>query len=275
MFASFVLTLKNSAPASVGHSTGVSTHALLLNLIRQRNPALAEELHADAQSKPFTASPLRGRVKRAGDDRIATPSQSYSVRYTTLREDLFNSLSHILLGKYLHNDTVRLDGAEFSLLDVAVEPGKSRGWGAIKSAEEIWENAPVERDIALRFVTPTTFRQRGVNLLFPIPTNVFHSYREKWNAFTPFKIEDNFMEWVEESVAVEAHHLQTRMVWFGDFQERGFVGWARYIARDKDAARLKQLNALADFAFFCGTGAKTTQGMGQTRRVNDKFANDK
>ena len=28
------------------------------------------------------------------------------------------------------------------------------------------------------------------------------------------------------------------------------------------------LNALADYAFFCGTGHKTTQGMGQTRRLD-------
>jgi len=30
---------------------------------------------------------------------------------------------------------------------------------------------------------------------------------------------------------------------------------------------LKQVNALADFAFYCGTGYKVTMGMGQTRRL--------
>jgi CRISPR-associated endoribonuclease Cas6 len=36
---------------------------------------------------------------------------------------------------------------------------------------------------------------------------------------------------------------------------------------NSDVDKLKALNALADFAFYCGTGAKTTMGMGQTRRI--------
>jgi len=33
---------------------------------------------------------------------------------------------------------------------------------------------------------------------------------------------------------------------------------------------LKQAGALANFAFYCGTGYKTTMGMGQTRRQSPK-----
>jgi CRISPR-associated endoribonuclease Cas6 len=267
MFAAFVVTLKPTAPAPIGNSTGASLHALLFNLIAQENRALAEQLHADAPSKPFTVSPLRGKIKRAGERRLATPEQFYSVRYTTLADDLFNALSKILLGKFLYRGNVTLDGAEFVVQNVAVEPEKSRGWGSISSAEEIWARASSAPDIALRFASPTAFRQRGLNLLFPIPANVFHSYREKWNAFASPAIDDTFLAWVEQNVAVEAHELESRMTWFGGFQLHGFTGWCRYTAKDKDAARLKQLNALADFAFFCGTGQKTTQGMGQTRRM--------
>ena len=267
MFASFVISLKPAAPAPIGNSTGASLHALLFNLVAQENAALAEQLHADAQSKPFTVSPLRGRIKFENGRRIATPEQTYSVRYSTLADDLFNALSKILLGKFLYRGTVTLDGAEFIVQDVAVEPDKSRGWGGISSAEEIWTRASTGSDIALRFSSPTTFKQRGLNLLFPIPSNVFHSYRERWNAFTPFPIDEGLIPWVEQNVAVEAHELRTQMIWFGDFQLHGFTGWCRYTAKDQDATRLKQLNALADFAFFCGTGQKTTQGMGQTRRI--------
>ncbi|HIE26026.1 TPA: CRISPR system precrRNA processing endoribonuclease RAMP protein Cas6 [Candidatus Poribacteria bacterium] len=34
-----------------------------------------------------------------------------------------------------------------------------------------------------------------------------------------------------------------------------------------DDGMLKQVNVLADFAFYCGTGYKVTMGMGQTRRL--------
>jgi len=267
MFASFVVTLKPTAPAPLGNSTGASLHALLFNLVAQENRALAEQLHADAAVKPFTVSPLRGKIKREGERRIATPEQFYSVRYTTLADELFNALSKILLGKFLYRGKVILDGAEFVVQDVAVDPERSRGWGGLAAAEELWERASTTPDISLRFASPTAFRQRGLNLLFPIPTNVFHSYREKWNAFAAPPLDEGLLAWVEQNVAVEAHELESRMTWFGGFQLHGFTGWCRFTAKDKDATRLKQLNALADFAFFCGTGAKTTQGMGQTRRM--------
>jgi CRISPR-associated endoribonuclease Cas6 len=267
MFASFVVSLQPTATGEIGHSVGKTLHGLLLNLIGEHDSALAGCLHADAPAKPFTVSPLRGKIKREGNRVLVSPDQTYSVRYTTLSDELFNALSQILLGKFLYRGQVTLDGAEFQVQDVVVEPAKSRGWGQMSSAQDVWERARPAVEITLRFASPTTFHQRGLNLLFPIPSNVFHSYRERWNAFTPFPIDEGFIPWVEQNVAVEAHELRTQMIWFGDFQLHGFTGWCRYTAKDQDATRLTQLNALADFAFFCGTGQKTTQGMGQTRRI--------
>ena len=36
---------------------------------------------------------------------------------------------------------------------------------------------------------------------------------------------------------------------------------------------LRLVNLLADFAFYCGTGYKTTMGMGQTRRQEVRSQN--
>ena len=47
----------------------------------------------------------------------------------------------------------------------------------------------------------------------------------------------------------------------------GFVGRAFFEVAPKAGEDLaRRVNALADFAFFCGTGKKTTMGMGQTVR---------
>jgi len=267
MFASFIVSLRPAAQAPIGNSTGKSLHGLFFNMLEQQDATLASRLHEDNAARPLTVSPLRGRIKYEGDQRIVTPDQMYWVRYTTLSDELFNALSKILLGKFLYRDCVKLDGAEFKVEDVAVEPERSRGWARLSSAEELWNRADTTTDIALRFASPTTFRQRGLSLQFPIPANVFHSYRERWNAFTHLPIDDGLIPWVEENVAVEAHHLQTRRMWYSDYELHGFIGWVRFTAKKQDAIRLKQLNALADFAFFSGTGHKTTQGMGQTRRI--------
>jgi len=50
----------------------------------------------------------------------------------------------------------------------------------------------------------------------------------------------------------------------------GFLGEVTFSitkARALNQAHVWQLNALADYAPFCGTGRKTTLGMGQTRRL--------
>lgn len=267
MFASFVVTLRPTVAATLGNATGKSLHGLFFSLLEQHDRALFEQVHAAHQLRPLTVSPLLGEFTREGFRRRVSPAQVYLVRYTTLSDDLFNALSKILLGKFIYRGKVTLDGVEFTVQDVAVEPDQSRGWGRLATPEEIWEHASTQCDVSLRFSTPTAFNQRDLNLLFPVPRNVFHSYREKWNAFTQLPIGDELIAWVEQNVAVEAHSLSTRMVWFSDFQKHGFVGWVRYIAREANPARLKEMNALADFAFFAGTGIKTPMGMGQTRRA--------
>jgi CRISPR-associated endoribonuclease Cas6 len=271
VFAAFLVFLRPTVAATIGNAVGKSLHGLFFNLLTQKDAELAQRLHGANQLQPFTVSALQGRFKREGSRNGVSPDQVYSVRYTTLSDELFNALSHILLGKYLYRGTVTIDGVEFKVTDVAVEPDKSRGWGRLSSAEEIWEQAQPSTDITLRFASPTTFSQRGLNLMFPLPFNVFYSYREKWNAFTRLPIDDEFAAWVEQHVAVEAHELRTRMMWFSEFQKHGFTGWCRYTVKDRDAQRLKQLNALADFAFFSGTGQKTPQGLGQTRRLLSRF----
>lgn len=270
MFASFVLSLEPTQTAPVSKTLGVSLQGLFYRLLQEGNAALAQRVHDADAVKPFTVSPLNGKLPRVAGERMAVGGMTYWARFTTLSEEIYNALNPVLLGHFLHGDTVTLDGIAFKVVDVTTEARVDRKLGHLSSAEEIWERADATDTITLRFASPTTFKQRGLNLLFPIPANVFHSYREKWNAFTVFPIDDGFLPWVEQNVAVEAHHLQTRMIWFGEFQLHGFTGWCRYTTKDTDAARLKQLNVLADFAFFCGTGQKTTQGMGQTRRMRAK-----
>jgi CRISPR-associated endoribonuclease Cas6 len=46
------------------------------------------------------------------------------------------------------------------------------------------------------------------------------------------------------------------------------VGEVSYrILGDVEPLAIKQVNALADFAVYCGVGRKTPMGMGMTRRI--------
>ncbi|MFQ6059156.1 MAG: CRISPR system precrRNA processing endoribonuclease RAMP protein Cas6 [Anaerolineae bacterium] len=268
MLASFLVFLRPKALAPLGRTIGRSLHGLLLDLIRQASPELAQRLHGDTPIKPFTVSMLRGRLLRQGDQRLASPDETYQVRYTVLAEDVFAALSHVLLGKYLYHETVSLDGQPFEIVEIAVEPARSGGWARLASYEQLYEEARAEERIVLRFASPTTFRTGDVNLLFPLPVSVFGSYLRKWGAFSPIPlVEGGLLDFVAEQVVAERYELETRVVRYGNFQVNGFVGVCHYRVLGGDPERVRAVNVLADFALFAGTGQKTTQGLGQTKRI--------
>ncbi|MDI6814653.1 MAG: CRISPR-associated endoribonuclease Cas6 [Dehalococcoidales bacterium] len=268
MLASFVVHLQPEENAFLSLNTGSSIHALFLSLIAENDPGLATQLHKDSPAKPFTVSPLQGKFARTGRHLATLKDNIYWLRLTTLTEQVFAALDRTLLAKLAYQGEINIEGASFRIADVKVEPAEDNPWGDVTSFEEIYEQADTKLEIALVFHSPTTFRQRGMNLPFPLPVTTFYSYWQKWNAFSSLLLDESLISWVETNVAVEAHHLQTKMVPFGDFQLSGFIGTCRYRILKGEAPRIRQLNALADLAFYAGTGAKTTMGMGQTRRVH-------
>jgi len=81
------------------------------------------------------------------------------------------------------------------------------------------------------------------------------------------KLDDTISSW-SDRIVVARYRLETHILNFGSYQEVGFTGRCRYeLDKNTPEEVAHALNALADFAFYCGTGAKTTMGMGQTKRL--------
>jgi CRISPR-associated endoribonuclease Cas6 len=72
-------------------------------------------------------------------------------------------------------------------------------------------------------------------------------------------------------VAVGRYDLRTELVDLGtNWKIVGFVGAVKFNvlkAHKIGTDWLERLNILADYAAFCGTGHKTAQGLGQTKRI--------
>jgi CRISPR-associated endoribonuclease Cas6 len=268
VLASFLVFLRPRSLAPLGRTVGRSLHGLLLDLVRQADPALAEALHAEAPVKPFTVSMLEGRFVSRGGRLHAAPEEAYRVRYTVLAEPVFAALGHVLLGKQLYRQPVAVDGVPYDVVEIVAEPQRSGGWARLANYAQVLEEARPAPRIGLDFASPTTFRQGDANLLFPLPVSVFGSLLRRWQALAPIPVEhEGLLDFVAEKVVAERYALQTRVVAYGGFQLNGFVGRCQYRVLAADPARTKVLNALAAFALFAGTGQKTTQGMGQTRPV--------
>ena len=80
VLASFLITLRPTGPAPLGRHLGRSLHGLLINLLADADPALADRLHSPMPIKPFTVSTLLGRLSREGGRPVATPDQLYRRR---------------------------------------------------------------------------------------------------------------------------------------------------------------------------------------------------
>lgn len=139
--------------------------------------------------------------------------------------------------------------------------------GEVRSAvryDDLARTAPAA-ELVLRFTSPTVFRRQGQHLVEPASGWVFGSYLRRWRAFAPLPagLDEQrlatLIALVEARVSLRVHNV-------GFAQHTGFVGWARYRIEGDETWR-QGIAALAAYAAYCGTGAQTPFGMGQTERV--------
>lgn len=107
-------------------------------------------------------------------------------------------------------------------------------------------------------------------MLFPEPRLVFSSLLRHWNTFSDVKLSEEYQELLP-SIKVSSYSLRTELIHFSKYKMLGFKGKTEYRLPERCPSDFyKAMNALADFAFYAGVGAKTTMGMGQTRRINSR-----
>jgi len=272
---SIVLKLTPTCEATVRATMGHQAHAAFLRTLQEADPELATALHASNEAiRPFTVSPLRGipRARHKGQVRLS-PGRDYWLRFTVLRPHIFERfMARFLSGE--GRPTIRLGGAEVLIKEILTTPG-SHPWAGYTSWAQLAEARP-EPEITLAFTTPTAFgfgqKAWGKKVMvLPRPETVFGNLVRSWNHLAPPSLQldrDGLMSYVEEHVVVKRlRGLKTQMLRFRHSPQVGFVGQVTYGLMAEDEAAHRQLNALADFAFYAGVGMKTAMGMGQTRRV--------
>jgi CRISPR-associated endoribonuclease Cas6 len=229
---------------------GRAFHALFYQWLALGDYSLATGVHDDEGPRSFTVSPLyrvdgQPTVYLTLLDDILWPALSRGIALTPTVEVLNRPLTLPPAGPQVE---------QRSYADLAAE-------------------ARADTRIQLRFLSPTSFRSREMHYPLPDPIIVYQSWLNRWNEFAPEGIRINvaLLDVVSAHVAVGRYDLRTEMVDLGKNRNVvGFVGHVQYnvirAAKIGDEW-LRKLNLLADYAAFCGTGHKTTQGMGQTQRI--------
>ena len=288
MLTSWVITLQPEEPATVPIDLGRAVHAWFLAQVRRANPALVERLHQPNTPRPFTVSALRG-AKPGSQGRVALrPERAYWLRVTSFEPELSQRLLEDVVPAL--PDQVRLAETAFALKGATCDAGE-HPWAGQTTFEALAQEHLLgvrrpDRKLTLRFASPTTFRRTGGeasltdeegrayrvaghNVALPLPGLVFDSYLQRWNAFAPVALHPDVKRYAQECVAISRYRLQTVLVEFGQARHVGFVGSCQFMALVHDPYWLRLLNLLAAFAFYAGTGHKTTRGLGQTRRISE------
>ena len=254
---------------------GHHAHAAFLSIMRETNPEVAENLHTSSAQKPFTVSPLIAEGKRRGDYLHIRAGTECKLRFTFLDDTLFTFFGQSFLTQTL--PTIRLGEATFTVKQLVSHATDDQIWSGSATYPELVQTAHTDHQMSFRFYSPTAFRRltaRGEktrNEAYIDMERCYQSWVNKWNAFAPIHIDKNeIRQFVRDYGQVTKVDAKSRRLNYGKHTVPGWVGtcaWVFYPEESLDEDMLRVANCLANFAFYCGTGYKTTMGMGQTRRI--------
>ena len=269
---SLVINFINTTDIPRSYTSGKHLHALFLNLVNSIDPNLSQYLHRSQSNKDFTISPLQ--ITRNGNQNLLTwEKQKKDIkkgsncwwRITLLDDNLFGKLTPIWLNlnpqKPFH-----LGSGEIQITSI-LSSNKSHAWANTSTYQDIYNNADhSDRNFQFKIYTPTAFRMGKNDLFLPTSQIVFNSLLKKWNKYSNLPFDNlNF-----ENIYPALFELKTEIIFQQNNKFIGCVGDINYkILGDIEPYFIKQINVLADYAFYCGIGRKTTMGNGIIQRFQN------
>lgn len=272
---STLISLIPETDVALRPTMGHHAHAAFLAIVREADPAVAGNLHASSSQKPFTVSPLIADGKRRGDYLHIRAGTECKLRFTFLDDKLFTFFGQSFLTQVL--PTIRIGDATFQVKQLVSHATDEQNWSGSATYPELVQSAKTEMQMSFRFYSPTAFRrltsrgQKTRNDAYVDMERCYQSWVNKWNAFAPINLDKNeILEFIREHGQLTSVNTKSKRLNYGKHTVPGWVGtcaWVFYPEKLLDENMLRVTNCLADFAFYCGTGYKTTMGMGQTKRI--------
>lgn len=216
-------------------------HGALFERLRKISPETAELAHS-LEPRPFSISDIQ-REGALSSFRCAGLSAPVALAIVEALE----------VGVELE-----IGPARARILDVSLDA---------TSYEELYERfVPVDgvhERIPLRLLSPTTFRVGKANMPFPLPRLLWQSWSNRWDAFSSIRL-GGFGEWAEEFIVPARFRLKSVAARTGGATLVGAVGECEYLVLRPDSLEARVAAMLAAYSNYCGTGQKTTMGLGMT-----------
>lgn len=250
----YIFTMICRKPGTVRGLGGTELHGMFFNLLKDADPGAATFMHG-LVDKPFSLGCPQGAWEKEREICRSLGGEKYTFAVAALDEQMERALC--LVAGAWPGRLVRMGSGIFEC-EGAERHSSLSYW-------DILTQPPLTGEIALEFMTPTSFRQRGTQMIFPIPERVFGSLLYRWNCFSHLKLKED----VDFSyIRAKKYRLQTEMVHFEKYMVAGFLGRCTYSLPASCQQHEAQLaRTLASFAPFSGVGYKSTMGMGSVELI--------
>ena len=230
-------------------------HAVESDEKNVRRPyALSRFYAAPLQSEPLELYRIEEGLRAPSDDGRLPPGTRLGLRVGLLDDDFAERLRSALPG-------LELPPVGRATCAMAAPPEWLHApWDALLGV-------PAPDRLRLEFASPTTFVSQSEMLPRPEPERFLASWRRSWERFAPPECPAPSEETLAQAMPLVAAFDLKTVAWASKRRTCvGFVGWMELMWRRgaPDDAR-QAASALATLSAFCGTGARTTTGLGQTR----------
>ncbi|MEJ5185543.1 MAG: CRISPR-associated endoribonuclease Cas6 [Candidatus Geothermincolales bacterium] len=262
--AEIILMLRPIKDTVLECGNGQRFNALFLDLLRSEDPGLSKYLHDMSGLKPYTVSQLMGPFTLSDKGAIRLQGeQEYRLRFTSYLPELSDVWLERLAPSLMEGKEVRIGDEILLVTGCRV---KSVALEDLYAAHLLGDGSKA-RAIRLTFHTPTAFRSRGRNVIFPEAQYVWGNLHRRWRSVSRVDFGKDLHLRASDLAFPQRYRLETKILHFDGFRHVGFEGFCEYRLQGNDGHLRRSLSLLAEFSEFCGVGIKTTMGMGQVSCV--------
>ena len=226
------------------------------------------------------------------------PEKTYAIRITLRLGELFPLFYDTLMNFHAATSDSRRPpfiqiGKQIFLLEEVILNTENRmNWTGFVPLEKLIEQVQTSRfggveALRIEFDSLTTFnrsnaRSRGYGPHYarlPLPQYIFPGLVRRWEDIAPPDLvnviqKERIDQYIQDDgIIITDYDLKTHHVKFTTHVQPGFVGTCKYLLRGPDEATgpdtpltvRQQIVLLANLAFYCGIGYKSSMGMGRVR----------
>ncbi|MFW5804872.1 MAG: CRISPR system precrRNA processing endoribonuclease RAMP protein Cas6 [bacterium] len=226
-------------------------YSWLLKKVKENDPALSEEIHSN-HTPLISISNIKRPEQGVGIFRLCINSKNLmDILHRIIENTQYIKLQNRKFEKLFFD----YGSHDISLVNSSEHIQKLLDYGYHKEDTE---------NIKMNFLSPTFFRKKRANYIFPDPEFVFYDLASKFYSNTRVDTDIEKIKNKASHIKVNKMELCTGANIFRGISQIGFKGQVNYSLKSIRKEDRQIFITLARFAFYSGTGVKTKFGFGET-----------